>query len=197
MSEPVFFETLADWRAWLKKNHDRASEVLVGFRKRSTGEPSITWKESVDGALAFGWIDGVRRTIDDKTYSIRFTPRKKGSIWSAINIKRVGELKEAGLMHAAGLATFDARDPAKANRYSFEQAKIELPHEFERRFKADKRAWAFFEAQPPSYRRPALWWVVSAKQEATRERRLAALIEDSRDGRRLKHLTRPVAAKKT
>ena len=183
--EPAFFKSPAAFRAWLKKNHDRASELLVGFYKKGSGRPSITWPESVDQALCFGWIDGVRRRIDDVSYSIRFTPRKRGSIWSAINIRRATELTTLSLMHPAGLRAFERRSEAKSRIYAYENAPRTLPPAGEKRFRANKKAWTFFNEQAPSYRRVAIYWVVSAKKEETRARRLAALIDDSAHGRRL------------
>lgn len=187
-AKPRFFATPADWRAWLAEHHATESELLVGFYKVDSGKASITWKESVDEALSFGWIDGVRKRLDDESYTIRFTPRKARSIWSAINIRRAQELIEEGRMAPAGLAAFEARDESRMNRYSFENAPQELSPEFEKRFRAKKKAWAFFEAQPPGYRRVAIWLVVSAKKEETRERRLATLIDYSERGERLPQL---------
>jgi uncharacterized protein YdeI (YjbR/CyaY-like superfamily) len=190
--KPTFFATPAEFRAWLEANHETETELLVGFYKKGSGRPSITWPESVDEALCFGWIDGVRRSIDGEAYSIRFTPRTPRSIWSDANTKRAGELIEAGRMAAAGHAALERRDPSRAGVYSFEQRKApKLAPEHERRFRANEAAWAWFNAQPPSYRRPAIHWVVSAKREETRERRLATLIEDSAAGRTIKPLTRP------
>jgi uncharacterized protein YdeI (YjbR/CyaY-like superfamily) len=190
-SEPRFFATPQEFRAWLEAHHDTVPELLVGFHKRSSGVPSITWPESVDQALCFGWIDGVRRGVDDSTYTIRFTPRKSASTWSAKNIARVAELTEMGLMHPAGLASFDRRTEARSGVYSFEQEKIELGRAYEKRFRANRAAWRFFREQPASYRKPATWWVISAKKEETRLRRLETLIDDSANGRRIKQLARP------
>ena len=145
----------------------------------------MTWPESVDEALCFGWIDGVRKRIDDESYTIRFTPRKASSIWSAINIARAEDLKKAGRMKAAGLWAFEQRSAARSAVYAYENAQKELPPDFEREFRANAKAWQFFEAQAPSYRRVAIYWIVSAKREETRRRRLANLIEDSAAGRRL------------
>jgi uncharacterized protein YdeI (YjbR/CyaY-like superfamily) len=184
-AKPTFFATPAAWREWLRKHHATEKELLVGFHKVGSGKPSITWKESVDEALCFGWIDGVRKRIDDESYTIRFTPRKTRSIWSQINIRRAHELIELGLMAEAGRAAFEARDEARTKRYSFENAPQDLPPQFEQRFRAKKKAWKYFEAQPPGYRRVATWYVVSAKKEETRERRLAALIDCSERGERL------------
>jgi len=183
--KPTFFPTPAAFRRWLEKNHEKATELLVGFYKRDSGKPSITWPESVDQALCFGWIDGVRRRIDDVSYSIRFTPRRRGSIWSAINIRRATALTEEGLMSPAGLRAFEARDEKKSAIYSYENRPRTLPPEAEKAFRANKKAWEYFNAQPPWYRRVATHWVVSAKKEETRARRLATLIADSAAGRRI------------
>jgi uncharacterized protein YdeI (YjbR/CyaY-like superfamily) len=181
--EPTFFATPADFRAWLERHHESHSELIVGFHKRGSGRPSITWQESVDQALCFGWIDGVRRRIDDASYSIRFTPRKARSTWSAVNIRRMKELVEEGLVAPAGLAAFDRRTDDRTAIYSHEQRKAaKLEPDQERRLRADERARAYFEAQPPSYRRAAIHWVTSAKKPETRERRLAQLIECSAAG---------------
>jgi uncharacterized protein YdeI (YjbR/CyaY-like superfamily) len=182
--EPTFFATPADFRAWLERHHESDSELIVGFHKRGGGRPSITWPEAVDQALCFGWIDGVRRRIDDASYSIRFTPRKARSTWSAVNIRRMTELVEEGLVAPAGLAAFERRTDDRTAIYSHEQRKAaKLEPDQERRLRADERARAFFEAQPPSYRRAAIHWVTSAKKPETRERRLAQLIECSAAGR--------------
>jgi uncharacterized protein YdeI (YjbR/CyaY-like superfamily) len=192
VTEPTFFATPADFRAWLEEHHASAAELLVGFHKKGSGRPSITWPEAVDQALCFGWIDGVRRSIDDDSYSIRFTPRMPTSTWSAVNVARVEELARQGLMHPAGLEAFARRSPERTATYSYEQrAAAALDPEQERRLRADAAAWAFFQAQPPWYRRAATWWVVSAKREETRERRLARLIEDSAAARPIGPLTRP------
>ena len=189
--EPTFFATPADFRRWLEANHADCTELLVGFHKKGSGRPSITWPESVDEALCFGWIDGIRRRIDDDSYSIRFTPRKPRSIWSAVNTRRAGELIEEGLMTPAGHAAFARRDEERSGVYSFERREAaKLDDEQERRFRAAEGAWEWFQTQPPSYRRAALHWVVSAKRAETRERRLATLIEDSANGRTIKPLTR-------
>jgi len=192
---PRYFGTPAEWRAWLEEHHTTAPELWVGFHKRGSGRPSITWPESVDQALCFGWIDGVRRRIDDDRYAIRFTPRRKGSSWSNINLRRVEELTRLGLMHPAGQAAHAARSAAKSGIYSYEQRKrARLPAAMTARFKRNRKAWTFFEAQPASYRRTAVWWVVSAKREDTRERRLETLIADSAAGRTIRLLTRPQGA---
>jgi len=182
---PAFFATPAAFRRWLEKNHEKVAELLVGFYKKDSGKPSITWPESVDQALCFGWIDGIRRRIDDVSYSIRFTPRKRGSIWSAVNIRRATELTKQGLMSPPGLRAFEARDEKKSAIYSYENAPRTLPPDAEKALRANKKAWEYFDAQPPSYRRLATYWVLSAKKEETRARRLALLIADSAAGRRV------------
>ncbi len=173
----TFFPTPADFRRWLKANHATETELLVGFYKTSSGKPSVTWPESVDQALCFGWIDGIRKRVDDESYTIRFTPRKPTSTWSAVNIKRVEELTQQGLMQPAGLKAFEARKENKSGIYSYEQRSAALPPEYEKVLKKNKAAWTFFQAQPASYRKAAVWWVVSAKQEATRLKRLDQLID--------------------
>jgi uncharacterized protein YdeI (YjbR/CyaY-like superfamily) len=183
--EPTFFETPAAFRLWLEKHHERATELLVGFYKKGSGRPSITWPESVDQALCFGWIDGVRRRIDDVSYSIRFTPRKAVSTWSAINISRVAELTKLDLMRPAGLEAFERRSEEKSRIYAYENAVRTLDPAGEKAFRANKKAWQYFNEQAPSYRRVAIYWVSSAKKKETRARRLATLIEDSAGGRRL------------
>jgi uncharacterized protein YdeI (YjbR/CyaY-like superfamily) len=188
--EPTFFATPAEFRAWLEEHHESATELLVGFYKRASGRASITWPESVDQALCFGWIDGVRRSLGEDAYTIRFTPRKPRSNWSAINVKRMNELIGDGLVRPAGLAAFERRSDDRTAIYSYEQRKsAQLPGEYEARLRANAAAAEFFDAQPPWYRRTATHWVISAKREATRERRLAQLIEDSASGRRIGPLT--------
>ena len=181
----TFFETPADFRAWLAEYHDVARELWVGFHKKGTGRPSITWPEAVDQALCFGWIDGVRKSIDADSYVIRFTPRKQNSIWSAVNTKRARELTKLGLMHASGLKKFEERNQEKTNQYSFEREHAELPPALQKQFRANRAAWKFFQDQPPGYRKLAAWYVISAKQDATRQKRLARLIADSEAGRRI------------
>jgi uncharacterized protein YdeI (YjbR/CyaY-like superfamily) len=183
--DAVFFDSPSKLRAWFEENHDRCAELFVGFYKKSSGRPSITWAEAVDQALCFGWIDGVRQGIDETSYRLRFTPRKKRSTWSAVNIDRVAELTRLGLMQPAGLEAFERRDPDRSRIYSYEQRSGDLGSEYESRFRANPKAWRFFEAQPPSYRRTVAWWVMSAKREETRFKRLTALIEDSENGRRV------------
>ena len=187
---PTFFATSALFRQWLRKNHRSASELWVGFHKRGTGRPSITWPESVDQAICFGWIDGVRKSLDSESYVIRFTPRKARSIWSEVNSRRAQELTRLGLMQPAGTRAFARREVNKTNRYSFEREHVTLNAIQKRTFRANRRAWQFFQSQPPWYRKITTWWVVSAKQEQTRQRRLATLISDSRAGRRIAPLRR-------
>ncbi len=187
--EPKFFSTPAEWRKWLEKNHDKQKELLVGFYKKDSGQPSITWPESVDAALCFGWIDGVRRRIDDVSYCIRFTPRKTTSIWSAVNIGRVAELTAQELMHPAGVKAFGAREEKRSRVYAFEQKNAALDSKQEKQFRANGTAWDFFQLQPPGYRRLATWWVISAKREETKQSRLAILIDDSAQGRRIRQVT--------
>lgn len=190
-SKPQFFATPAAWREWLEKHHTAEPEVSVGFYKRDSCRPSITWPEAVDGALCFGWIDGVRHNIDKIRYRIRFTPRKARSIWSAVNIKRVAELQKTGLMQDTGMAAFEKREGDRSGIYAYEQRKgTKLPAEFEKQFRANKTAWKFFEAQPLWYRRTTIWRVISAKKEETRRARLAELIESSERGHTLRALTR-------
>jgi uncharacterized protein YdeI (YjbR/CyaY-like superfamily) len=189
---PRFFSTPSAFRAWLQKNHDGATELWVGFHKKGSGTPSITWPQAVDQALCFGWIDGVRRGIDESSYAIRFTPRTSRSTWSAVNIRRAQELQRDGLMHPGGLAAFQRRTDDRSAIYSYEQRRdAELGIDYERRFRANEEAWRFFESQAPWYRRTATYWVVSAKKEETRLRRLATLISDSHEGRTVGRLTRP------
>jgi uncharacterized protein YdeI (YjbR/CyaY-like superfamily) len=190
--DPTFFATPEKFRAWLEEHHDKRKELWVGFYKKGSGKPSITWPEAVDEALCFGWIDGIRKSIDADSYTNRFTPRKARSTWSAINIKRAKELERLGRMHAAGRKAFDARTDDRSALYSYEQRHAaKLPPEQERQFKANKEAWKWFQAQPTSYRKAAIWWVVSAKKDETKARRLAAVIDDSAHGRTVQPLTRP------
>jgi uncharacterized protein YdeI (YjbR/CyaY-like superfamily) len=187
--KPKFFKTPSDFRKWFEAHHVSAPELWVGFYKRDSGKPSITWPQSVDEALCFGWIDGIRKSIDDLSYKIRFTPRKPRSTWSAVNIKRAGELSEQGLMQAAGLKAFQAREENRSGIYSYEQRSPELPDHYGKKLKKNLAAWKFFQTQPPSYRKAANWWVVSAKKEETRLKRLDKLIDDSAQGRRIPQFT--------
>jgi uncharacterized protein YdeI (YjbR/CyaY-like superfamily) len=179
-SKPQFFPTPGAWRAWLEAYHADATELWVGFYKRTSGRPSITWPEAVDGALCFGWIDGIRKSIDEKAYKIRFTPRKPRSTWSTINLKRAGELTAMGVMHPAGTSAFEKRTSQRTATYSYEQRKqAELPAEYEEEFRRNSAAWEFFLSRPAWYRRTSTYWVISAKKEATRIKRLNELIRDS------------------
>jgi uncharacterized protein YdeI (YjbR/CyaY-like superfamily) len=182
---PLFFPTPASFRRWLEQNHKLERELWVGFYKISTRKPSITWPEAVDQLLCFGWIDGVRMSLGEESYVIRVTPRNARSIWSAVNEKRAQELRKLGLMRPAGLAAFNARDKEKTNRYSFERDRVKLKPSLQKQLRKNSKAWTFFTSQPPGYRKTILWWIMSAKQDATRERRLAVLIQDSEAGRRV------------
>lgn len=194
--EPHFFSSPSAWRAWLEEHHAETDELWVGFYKRDFERPGITWPEAVDGALCFGWIDGVRKSIDAISYKIRFTPRKPRSIWSAINIRRAAELSKLGLMHPAGLAAFQKREGNRSGIYAYEQRQAaKLSAAFEKKFRANKVAWKFFQAQAPWYRRTSSWWIISAKKEETRLRRLVLLIEHSERQRAIPQLTRPPKAK--
>ena len=186
----IYFASPSELRAWLEKNHTRATELWVGYYKRHTGKPSLTWAESVDQALCFGWIDGIRKSIDDARYVIRFTPRKPTSKWSLVNVKRVKELAKLGLMKPAGRAAFETRKDTGV--YSYEQrntARFEPAQE--RAFRAEKKAWAFFSAQAPWYQRTTTFWVTDAKKEETRAKRLAQLIEWCGKGEAIPGLRRP------
>lgn len=183
--KPTFFESAAEFRLWLEKNHATAAELLVGFYKRGSGRPSMTWPESVDEALCFGWIDGIRHRIDAERYSIRFTPRRQGSVWSVVNTRRVSALTRDGRMREAGLRAFRNRDRRKTKQYSFERATAALTPELERQFRANATAWKYFSAAAPYYRRVCTHWIVSAKQEPTRQRRLALLIDASARGEKI------------
>ena len=184
---PIFFATPKDFRAWLKQNHATMKEQWVGFYRKASRRPSITWPESVDEALCVGWIDGLRKSIDTKSYMIRFTPRKSTSNWSAVNIGRVAELKKRKRMQSAGLRAFAARMEAKSGIYSYEQRQhATLDQALVRQFRANPAAWKFFQAQPPGYRKLITWWLVSVKQETTRQKRLQRLMEESAAGRRLR-----------
>ena len=191
---PTFFAAPADFRVWLEGHHAEAPELIVGLYKKGSGRQSVTWREAVDEALCFGWIDGIRKSIDESSYTIRFTPRRPRSIWSAVNIKRVQELQEQGLMRPAGVAAFEARSDERSRIYSFEQrGPVELDGAQSEIFESNAPAWDFFQSQAPSYRKAAIWWVVSAKREETRARRLATLMDDSAHGRRIRSLTPPAA----
>ncbi|MDB4965316.1 MAG: hypothetical protein JWN44_1005 [Myxococcales bacterium] len=186
-----FFSSPDRFRKWLEAHHADTAELWVGFYKKGSGKPSITWPESVDQALCFGWIDGLRRSVDEVSYQIRFTPRRATSIWSNINIGRVEALTAAGLMRPAGLAVFGKRDAKKSGIYSFERDKAQsLPKPLEKQLRSNDEAWAFFTAQAPWYQRTAKYWVMNAKREETRMKRLATLIDDSAQARTIAPLTR-------
>lgn len=180
--EPRFFPTQADLRAWFQEHHATCEEQWVGYYKKASGTQSITWPESVDEALCFGWIDGLRKSIDEKRYKIRFTPRRAGSHWSAKNLTRMLELLKAGLVQPAGVQIYEARNLKRVKLAAYEQGDVELPSKCMDSIRANESAWTYFEAAPPSYRKQVSWWVVSAKQEATRERRLNTLIESCASG---------------
>jgi uncharacterized protein YdeI (YjbR/CyaY-like superfamily) len=190
--KPVFFATPAEFGAWLEEHHETASELWVGFFKKGSGKPSITWAESVEQALRFGWIDGVRRSLGDESYANRFTPRRPTSNWSRINVAKVEELRQRGLMAPAGLRAYEARTPERTGVYSSERSEpAVLPAEFEQRLRANPAASQWLESRPPGYRKTAIHWVISAKREDTRMRRMQQLIDCSAEGRTVPPLTRP------
>jgi uncharacterized protein YdeI (YjbR/CyaY-like superfamily) len=182
---PIFFKNAQEFREWLQDHYKTEKELGVGYYKTRTGKPSMTWSESVDQALCFGWIDGIRRSIDDESYSIRFTPRNPNSVWSTVNIKKVEELTQKGLMTAEGLDAFNKRKPEKSGIYSFENRPEQLPEESEKLFMKNKDAWKYFTIQAPSYRRTVIFWIMSAKTEKTQMARLSKLIEASKDKKRI------------
>ena len=190
--QPTFFASPAAFRAWLVRHHAARSELLVGFYKKASGRLSITYPEALDEALCFGWIDGIRKNVDPDSYMIRFTPRKKGSYWSAVNTRKAQVLIAAGRMHASGRAAFAARDPERTKRYSYEREREFGPAEL-KRFKAHPKAWNFFAALPPGYKRVSVSYVITAKREETRAKRLALLIACSAKGERLPGLPQPRA----
>jgi uncharacterized protein YdeI (YjbR/CyaY-like superfamily) len=182
---PVFFHDQQEFRRWLEKNHKSKSELLVGYYKVSSEKPSMTWSQSVDEALCFGWIDGIRRSIDNESYCIRFTPRKPTSIWSNVNIKKAEELNRKGLMKQSGLEVFNNRKTSKSGIYSFENEPSKLNDSFENIFKASKLAWEFFLKQAPSYQKTIFRWIMSAKQEKTQLSRLNKTIVASEKQKRI------------
>jgi uncharacterized protein YdeI (YjbR/CyaY-like superfamily) len=185
-AEPVFFASPAEFRTWLEKHHQLETELWVGYRRKATGRPSMTWPESVDEALCFGWIDGIRKSVDETSYMIRFTPRKPTSNWSLVNMARIEELTREQRMWPAGLKVFEERAEARTGIYAYEQRKnAVLDAASEKEFRKHAKAWKFYEAQSPSYRRLSAWRVISAKQDVTRRKRLAQLIEASEAARRL------------
>ena len=180
----IFFASSAELRAWFEANHETAPELWVGYHRKRTGRPSITWQDLVDQELCFGWIDSVRYSLDEDRSAQRVTPRRKGSVWSAVNIRRFGELEKMGLVHPSGRAAFDRRDEARSRVYSYENWPAGLDDKSEAEFRRYRKAWEFFQAQPPSYRRVWAYRVMSAKRPETRARRLSLLIEASRKGER-------------
>lgn len=193
--KPTFFPSPADLRAWFERHHATARELLVGYHKVGSGLPSVTWPQSVDEALCYGWIDGIRKSIDDLSYMIRFTPRRPGSIWSSVNIKRAGELIEQGLMQPAGLKAYEARKENKVGIYSYEQRSVELPEPYNQLLQQNQAAWTYFLAQPASYRKAVSWWIISARQEETRLRRLERLVAYSVQGLPIPEFARRRAAR--
>jgi uncharacterized protein YdeI (YjbR/CyaY-like superfamily) len=189
--DPVFFPTPDEFRAWLEAHHASEQELWVGYYKKDSGRPSLTWPESVDEALCYGWIDGLRKSVDAISYKIRFTPRKPDSNWSAVNIRRVEDLTTQGRMRPAGLRIYEQRQEARSGVYTYEQRdQAAFTPEYEQQFRANEAAWTFFQAQTGWYRKTATWWVVNAKKEETRLKRLATLIADSAQGRTMPQMTR-------
>lgn len=180
-----FFPTPLDFRKWLEKNYKTETELIVGFYKVNSGKPSMNWSESVDQALCFGWIDGIRRSIDKESYSIRFTPRNPSSNWSAVNIKKAEELIDKGLMQDVGLALYKNRKEDKSKKYSYENKPDKLPEHYEKIFKTNKEAWEFFISQAPSYQKTIFYWILSAKQQTTQQSRLEKVIKESEQQKRL------------
>ena len=191
----LFFRSPAALRKWLEVHHATAQELWLGYYKKGSGKPSVTWPESVDEALCFGWIDGIRKSVDEQSYTIRFTSRKPNSIWSAVNIRRAQALIEAGRMQPAGLKAFQARRENKSGIYSYEQRRDELEEPYNGLLRMNQAAWEFFQAQPVSYRKAVNWWVISAKKEETRLKRLQQLIDDSARGQRIAGFTRKKPSK--
>jgi uncharacterized protein YdeI (YjbR/CyaY-like superfamily) len=187
--QPVFFETQSDFRKWLEKNHNKSTEIYVGYYKVGSGKQNLTWSQSVDEAICYGWIDGIRKSIDINSYFIRFTPRKPNSNWSTVNIKKVENLSMLRLMKPAGITAFHLRKEKKSGIYSYENEEIKLSIEFEKLFKSNKIAWSYFQSLPQSYKKPSIRWVMSAKRQATCVKRLEELIRDSEAGRKIKPLS--------
>ncbi len=188
--ETIFFQSPDEFRRWLERHHAEARELWVGYYKKGTGRPSMTWPESVDEALCFGWIDGIRKSVDAESYRIRFTPRRPRSIWSAVNIRRAEELTAQGRMRPAGRKAFEARTENRSGIYAYEQRKPEFEGPYAKLLRENRAAWKFFQSRTASYRKLATWWVLSAKKEETRLKRLAKLIEDSAAGRTIPQFTR-------
>ena len=192
--KPQYFATPAEFRDWLDKHHATKQELWVGYYKKASGKPSMTWPESVDEALCYGWIDGIRKSVGDDSYTIRFTPRRPRSVWSAVNVRRVEEMTREGRMRPAGRAAYEARVESRSGIYSHEQQAVELDGSYGEQLRRNREAWAFYQAQPASYRKAVNWWVLSAKKEETRLRRLGQLIEASAGGRRIAQFTRKGSA---
>ncbi len=190
--ETIYFDSPAAFHRWLEEHHQTEQVQWVGYYKKHTGIPSLTWPESVDQALCFGWIDGLRHSVDEKRYRIRFTPRKPTSNWSDVNVKRYAELLKEKRIHPAGKAAYAKKKKEKSGVYSFEQdlKKLSLPPEYEAILKKEKKAWTFFQSLAPSVLKGTIWWIISAKQEATRQRRMAELIRCCEEGKKIKHLRR-------
>lgn len=184
-AKPKFFATPEKFREWLEKNHASETELLVGFHKKSSGKKSITYAEALDEALCFGWIDGVKRSLNETSYTQRFTPRRARSIWSLVNVKHVERLKKEGRMHAAGLAAYEQRDPKRTGIYAFENAPRDLSADYEKQFRKVKGAWEYFQTYPPYLKKTVSFWVMSAKKEETRSARLQRLIESCAKGERI------------
>ena len=182
--EIKFFKTPEQLRRWISNNYNIEDELWIGFYKKATGKQSITWPEAVDEALCFGWIDGIRKRIDDISYKIRFTPRRQNSNWSTVNIERVKVLSKEGRMHTAGIEKYQNRNTKKDSRYSFEQKNVKLDPKYEKILKQNEKAWDYFKKQAPYYKRTVTWWIMSAKRDSTRLRRLNKLIESSEQGKR-------------
>ncbi len=186
--KPKFFSNPTKFRNWLEKNHNRKDELIVGYYKVASGKPSMTWSESVDQALCYGWIDGIRRSICEISYCIRFTPRRPRSTWSAVNLKKIQVLTKLGLMNSEGIKAYKKRTTKNSEIYSHEQKYLKLKKEYEKKLKANKKAWAYFESLAPSYKKPTIWWVMSAKKEETQIRRLDILISSSSNGKLIPQL---------
>lgn len=184
--DEIYFTSASEFRDWLQDNHDRANEIWVGFYKKKSKNVGITYNEALDEGLCYGWIDGLRKSVDDERWKIRFSPRTATSIWSQVNLKRIKELIDEGRVQPPGMKAYEERDEKLTNQYSFEQENADLSEEHEAQFRANAQAWRYFQEQRPSYQKQAIWWVISAKQEATRQRRLDTLIEDSANGEWIK-----------
>lgn len=187
--KPKFFAKASDFRKWLEKNHSKKTELLVGYYKKKSGKPSITWPESVDQALCYGWIDGIRRSLDEESYTIRFTPRKEKSHWSAVNLKKYKLLNEQGLVHAAGHKAFSKVEKKNTKQASFEQKKVTMNKELEAVLRANKKAWTFFQKLAPFYKKASIWWIISAKKDETKWKRLDQLIRSSEAHEKIPMLT--------